>query len=192
MTFVASLVRSLAWPVVVVSCVYVFRAQLRPLFARPLRRAKFGSAEVEWEQSITKAGQAIDEVVATEQAQPPIRGSRYVEEFTPVADINPSAAVLSSWAHFEKEVRASLAVHMEVGSTGVRPWLQAGERAHLLDPEVVEAVGEASRLRNLVAHDDLAPTRRQALDFLILLDDMSPVFERLRDASIDRRNEVER
>ena len=63
--FVASLVGSLAWPAAIALLAWWFRAEVKVLLRRPLRRAKVGIVEAEWDNAPELFAEGVPRLVAT-------------------------------------------------------------------------------------------------------------------------------
>ncbi|MBW3587898.1 MAG: hypothetical protein KY429_00570 [Actinobacteria bacterium] len=99
--FIASLVESLAWPIVVVLILILFRNPVTDLI--PLvRRIKYKDLELEFERTLAEATQK-----AQREQLPITRPSlaeRYDENLTRlvwVAEVSPRAAILEAWLEVE-------------------------------------------------------------------------------------------
>ncbi len=63
--FVASLVGSLAWPAAIALLAWWFRSEVKVLLRRPLRRAKVGIVEAEWDNAPELFAEGVPRLVAT-------------------------------------------------------------------------------------------------------------------------------
>lgn len=88
LSFTASVIHSLAWPVVVGGVAFVFRSQLRGLIGR-LRKVSGGPVSAEFDDKVTAAAQATKEITMT--ADPKI-----AEAFSK-AQSDPHVAVSDAW-----------------------------------------------------------------------------------------------
>jgi hypothetical protein len=164
-------IAALAWPVFAIVAVLVFRHQLTRLFsaAGPMRRARAGPFEVEWERQLAEAEVEIEAAGTPSSAGPP----ELVEDLTPVANAAPNAAVMEAYARVEAELRRRLE---EAGVPGAEPRTGGARLARLaaerglISPETVRAVEGITVLRNLAAHGRADTTTQQALDYLALAD----------------------
>jgi hypothetical protein len=102
--FVASMTTSLAWPVVAVIIIVVFRNQIRILFAR-FKKIGAGSLHLELADQIDKARDEA-EIVQSEQTALPSSATQLDHATVELARASPAMAVLQSF----KEVEALLLV----------------------------------------------------------------------------------
>lgn len=102
--FIASLVRSVAWPAAVVGLAVVFRQPVAAALSRPLKRAKGGPAgfELEWQFTEAATRGEVERIGVT--ARPDGAGlderQRELEELARVA---PDAVVMRSYQQVERE-----------------------------------------------------------------------------------------
>ncbi|MEU2612668.1 DUF4145 domain-containing protein [Micromonospora sp. NPDC007271] len=153
---IATLVAALAWPIVVLVVIFVFRQPIRQLAAhdprrRPLRRAKVGPVEMEWD--------SLDEArteAAADQDSRLGNGSRVSEAFEdllPLAGSHPTAAVMLA----AQRVEAALAKALKVN--GIDPlkysfghMVNAAMRHGLITVGTERVLHNLRVLRNQVAH----------------------------------------
>jgi hypothetical protein len=97
---------ALAWPVFALVAVFLFRNNLGRLLATagPLRRARAGPLEVEWERQRAAAEVDIEAAGVT----PPAAPGDLADELTAVADRSPTAAIMEAYARVEAELRERL------------------------------------------------------------------------------------
>src|SRR5947199_6134738 len=100
--FIASVTSSLAWPVVAMIIVAVFRNQIRILFAR-FKKIGAGGLQLELADQIDKARDEA-EIVQSEQSTPPSSAIQLDPATVELARASPAMAVLRSF----KEVEALL------------------------------------------------------------------------------------
>ena len=172
MSFAASLVQSMVWPVAVVVLVILMRKPLGELLSHRLRWLKAGPVEAEFDREAIKVREEvrrIPEVAAAEPRQEPVS---LAEELVPLADVSPRAAVLEAFARIEKRLEDLLE------TAGVphpkRSGLALARLAsshNLISSETRDAVEGLSTLRNLAAHsprDDIGVDR--ARDYVAMAD----------------------
>lgn len=167
--YIQDMVEILAWPIVVLSIVWLLRAQIRDLL-RSLRRARgsgLGSNfDFEFGERVTEArlSMALADVAKPTDEAPSKEGpSRQAElddaltrEFDAlriIADAEPRAAILQAWTMIEREmerlesdISAPPQRHDPLGrifNLGI---------AYDLPHEIVSAVTHLRQLRNVAAH----------------------------------------
>lgn len=176
LAFVASLVRSLAWPAAVVAIVVVFRRPLTSVISHGLRRVKVGSFEAEFEQVEAKVrlelarspevsrAVALDTTVTDEQAA----------DLVKLAELSPREAVFEAFSRIETELRKSLRglVHDDtLDRQSATALAVMAQRNGLISAESVNAVQGLAVMRNLIAHRDTEDVSTdKAVDYLVLAD----------------------
>lgn len=171
MEFIASLVRSLAWPAAVVIAVLVFRRQLSSLLSEPLRRIKAGPIEMEFIERVAVLEAQLDVEPDAPSASPsPDSLSAQLDR---VAEIAPQAAVMEAHARVELRLRDMLSDSglTPERPTGMRRLAELVAQHGLIGPEAVRAIEGMTVLRNLAAHGgarDLSSDR--AREYLALAD----------------------
>ncbi|WGW11856.1 hypothetical protein LWF01_17475 [Saxibacter everestensis] len=171
--FTASLVGSLAWPLVVLAVATLFRRQLATLLARPFTTLKAGPLEVVWSQEVAEIEANLGEPALEETRR--LDSARPSEQLAEIARIAPAAAVLQAFAQVEAQLRQLL---IDAGlATGRGSATQLVRRAHeagLVQVETVKAVEGIAMLRNLAAHGhETGLDEARALDYLALTDAVS-------------------
>ena len=101
LTFIAELIKALAWPLAVVALALIFRQQLRTLLAR-LSKGRLGPAEFEFEQELKLLA-----------AQSPAPASAEVAAVASGAAVLPAAggarqAILTAWRNLEHRAQAGM------------------------------------------------------------------------------------
>jgi hypothetical protein len=165
-------IAALAWPTFALIAVFLFRDQLGRILATagPLRRAKAGPLEVEWERQLAEAEVDIEAAgVAQPSATPEL-----AEDLAAVARTSPTAAIMEAYARVEAELRQLLQgkglSEVEMRTGGARLARMAAQFG-LISDETVRAVEGIGVMRNLAAHGQpRAISPEQALDYLVLAD----------------------
>lgn len=199
--FVAALVDSLAWPVVVLVIVWLLRSQIRGVLkgAGPLRRVKAGpgGVEAEWDRKLSEVGlealeamretrtEAIEESGAKRElppGRPAVEAARVLlaEELAEEAMISPRAAVLEAFSRVDRQLRSRVAAALGDPSIITR-WptrrvLEVGASQGIISREAVEIIEGLTVLRNLAAHtpgDKLRLDAERALDYAATADRVS-------------------
>jgi hypothetical protein len=169
LTFVSSLVASLAWPVTVLALALLFRGPLRRLFDRLPKRVKAGPVEVEWPEIAAEARVAL--ATAGEAPAQADAGS-LTERFVDLAKREPAAAVMAAWAEIEKAVRDRMAERGALSDRdSVYLMVDLALRVGAINAGTAQAVKGLIHLRNLAAHgraDEL--DTEKAIDYLTLAD----------------------
>jgi hypothetical protein len=105
--FIASVMRSLAWPVGAVVTAYLLRAPLAHLLMHGVRRAKVGPVELEmWDQRVAEVETQLPEAVPpASPSAPPLSA-----ELRELAKLEPRAAILEAYERLERALRQILEV----------------------------------------------------------------------------------
>lgn len=167
--FAASLVGSLAWPIVIVIVAVLFRRQLSALLARPLSSLTAGPLKAVWDRQVAEVEA---ELPYSPSGTTPGGSAADTDRLREIARVAPAAAVLEAFALIEEQLRQILQdAGVDAGRGGAMQMARRALKAGLVRPETLTAVEGATVLRNLAAHgrpSDLDETR--ALDYLALTD----------------------
>lgn len=174
--FIASLVDSLAWPLVASSAVWLLRRPLARSLSGPLRRWKAGPSGVEFEYWERKVA-ATREEVSRAQAE---SGGNELRETPPVllntslrelAEASPDTAISEAYRTIERQLRVKLVDFQAPADLDTVGLALFAEEKGVINQETAKAIQGLSVLRNLAAHDrvgDVTPER--AIEFLSLAD----------------------
>lgn len=168
-------IASLAWPILVLVVVLLFRTQITSLLSGGVRRLRAGPFEMEWDRQVSEVEAEVD-TRALPQPQP-MQGEQHVsEDLRLVAERAPHAAVMEAYALLEERLRvivaeAGLQTEPGVRLGAVRLARIAG-KAGLISEEDVRAVQGVAVLRNMAAHrtGGTEITVEQAVEYLALID----------------------
>lgn len=172
--FVASLVSSLAWPVAVLVIALIFRAQIRQLMSRPIRRLRAGSVEVEFDRLMSEVQVAVETPTPSGEGHAATIASPVIEELEDIILTSPVAAVLDAHSAVERELRSLIAAGdpgVDVTKMSTGRLLREGVERGIITPETANAVEGITVMRNLAAHgrpSEITPER--ARDYLALVD----------------------
>ena len=171
LAFVASLVRSLAWPAGIVVVVIVLRRPIGVALGRGVRRLRAGPVEVEFDQELAEVREELRRSPEL-AAEPELVPGSVVEELARLAELSPRAAVMEAFARIEERLAELLdsakVQHPRIGGRGLA---SLARKEGLISDESLAAVEGLAMLRNLTAHspaDNIGPER--ARDFLVLAD----------------------
>jgi hypothetical protein len=191
--FVASLVSSLAWPVLILVLAVVFRHQIAELIGR-LRTVKALGAEGTFDPKEAEASVALAtaKATATVQATTSIKATtatiegqataplevvpfpsnrQLTERLMSVANSDPQAAVLEAYAEVERAMKRRMTDAKVAGVERLQgsELLDVALRKAVINRETAEAARGILVLRNLADHDkDIG--LEKALDYLSLAD----------------------
>jgi hypothetical protein len=170
--FVASLVRSLAWPAGVLAVVIVLRRPIGVVLGQGVRRLKAGPVELEFDQLQAEVREELARSPELAEAQVPGPAVGLPAELARLAEVSPQAAVLEAYKRIEvrlAEVLASAGVPPS-SAMGGRALARMARQSDLISDETLAAIEGLSVLRNLTAHagGDIGVDR--ARDYLALAD----------------------
>lgn len=170
--FAASLVGSLAWPIVVLIVAVLFRRQLSVLLGRPLSSLKAGPLEAVWDRQVAEV--EVELPGSPSGVTSAVDGAD-TDRLRQIARAAPAAAVLEAFALIEEQLRQLLLdAEVDAGRGGAMQMARRALEAGLVRPETVKAVEGAAVLRNLAAHGREAELdEARALNYLALADAVS-------------------
>ena len=155
LTFVASVIGSIAWPAAAVSVVFVLRRALNRLLP-DLNRLKYKDLELEFGRQVAKARVEIEAAPAPPQL--PDSTSRAIQPqpyFETLAEVSPRAALLEAWLPFEGTA-VFVGEYLGISQPG-RPvqmprLIEGLNRAGMLTDDEARAVARLRAVRNDVVH----------------------------------------
>jgi hypothetical protein len=180
--FIANLVRSLAWPGVVVAILIIFRHQFATVLER-LARLRIGSGsssspdtDPDWDQTETTVRQSL---VVPRPAPPAGLSARHPASATPPAALerSPQALVADRWLAVTAELRdlvlrSGSVSDEQLAGADFDQLMDAALRAGLLDSHAVRALDGLRHLHNQ-ARTDPALSDRRAQGFALMADAVS-------------------
>ena len=163
--FIAALVSSLAWPLMLIVIVLVLRPHI-PVFLKSLRRLKLSGFEVELERTrvdIETAVAAADTSVNIREDEPSVQ----------IALGDPTTTVMKAYGRLEVELRQQLegAGVRGLKNKSANQLASLGVNKGIFTKEIAEGIRRLSVLRNLAAHgraDQLTPS--EAAEYAALVD----------------------
>lgn len=172
LTFVASVIGSLAWPATLLAVVLTLRNPIAKLLP-DLKKLKYKDLEVDFGKGLERVEKQLDEVASAAPAaieqqsevQPEPLPKTRKELVAKIADLSPSAAILESWKNVERTLDFYLA------SRGIERPLSSQSIAGHLDydpnfpPQLVSAYQELRLLRNRAVHERGAISAAHAREF---------------------------
>jgi len=172
--FVASLVASLAWPVLVLVALLIFRKPLATLIGRATDIELFG-AKVRLGKEIQRAAVSTEAAVASVQSRPEFESA--AKPKTRAADRNPwlatltespSLAAIYAWAGLEKSLRrlASAFGDASPSSVSVTDLLAGLDKNAVLEPEFTSAAHDLRLIRNRIAYGTATISEAEGLSFI--------------------------
>ncbi|MBI1732668.1 MAG: hypothetical protein HYR49_07885 [Gammaproteobacteria bacterium] len=157
LTFIATLVDSLAWPAVVIAILFIVRERL-PEMVTALRRLKYKDLELEFETSTAAIEKKSEEALPSVTKAVTFAGSTEDDErnrLTQIAEISPRSAILEAWLLVERAAvdvirkRGISNLKSMPGPMQLRDYLRKGE---LLNETLLGLFEELRFLRNEAVH----------------------------------------
>lgn len=195
LTFISSLVGSLAWPLTAIGIAWFFRKAIKETLARPLRRVKAGPFEAEWEAKVVEA--LVDVAESPETGAPPPDRELLSQRLRTFAEQLPAAAVMAAYAEIEEALRRKLALAGKVDADrrpmSARQMAVIADEHGIISRQTASAIEGATVLRNLAAHGRASEIDQgKALDFLTLADAILYAIEAGGEAPIEAKVEESR
>jgi hypothetical protein len=166
--FIASLVRALAWPIVVLLIAFIFRKKITELLSERITRLRAGPLELEWERQVSETQAELEEAGAT----PPATNDLTDPAMRALAERSPSAAVVEAFAQIEHALRSLATSWLPDEDTDRLGGLRLArllQQHDVLPEETVRAVEGLTVLRNLSAHGRAGDlTVERAVEYLAL------------------------
>jgi len=190
LTFVAEIVKALAWPVTVVGAVAMLRQSLLQLIPG-MRRFKYKDIEIEFERKLEAAKAEVVDVLlppppAPPQVPPPANQDvpRLAPPITPagaidlpamvqaveqVASVSPRAAVAEAWRFVEMAIQRALSRRQLSRPKSPRELRQVLQQNGLLPGRAGALLDDLRGMRNQAVHaTDMELTPGQAIDYALL------------------------
>lgn len=167
--FVASLVDSLAWPLLIVLLALIFRKSISGLLGK-LKKVDWGNRTAEFEQELSKIEQEVDELATDDGLVLADAPAFQTPELFPedLSDAYPPMAVIQGWIEVERELK-SLAERSGISVSGkifASSILRKFGKKDILSPSTIALIDELRVLRNKAAHGGLGEiSQEQALRY---------------------------
>ena len=154
LTFIAELVKALAWPATVLIIFLALRRPLRDLIPL-LRRLRYGGIELDFEQQVHElAAELRQELPAGFGVD--ATGEQFIDHMVELSQLSPRAVVLESWLRLERAaMEASRRHSLELTSRELKTPLLLGEaleNAGILNERTLAIYHRLRNLRNAAAH----------------------------------------
>lgn len=177
LTFIATIVGSIAWPAALLATVFMIRRPLAELLPG-IRRLKYKDLEVDFGKELEKIEAVMDTVEVGAQptcelpaeVQPEPLPKTRAELLDKLAELSPNAAILESWRNVERTLDyyfRSRSIKRPVSGQAISGHLDYDPN---FPPQLVSAYQELRHLRNRAAHDRENLTAEHAKEFGVLAD----------------------
>lgn len=176
LTFISSLVGSVAWPIAAFAIAFLFRSQIRKLIDR-IKRLSMGDNSVDFGERLDEAEAEAGAVTVIPEAAAPEENALPLpdERTQQLIALSPAAAVLDSWRVIErKTLRMAARISSGVGRSrdGRKMFTFRGAAKILLDGGIVPSniyalLLDLQQLRNAAAHNEDV-SKADAIRFTVL------------------------
>ncbi|MFZ5519939.1 MAG: hypothetical protein ACOZD0_01910 [Pseudomonadota bacterium] len=168
LSFIAELVKALAWPLATVAIAVIFRSQLVSLLGR-LKGGKLGPAEFAFERAVEKLEAAAVDLPST-------AAGRASSSDIQLATTSPRAAIIEAWLEIEENAIAFALCRNLVQPTARRNPMGAINgvyKSGFLSESQKAILRELQELRNDAAHNpDFSPSTDSVLRYVRLAKDL--------------------
>lgn len=168
LTFVAEVIKAIAWPITVICIFLVMRKPLLGLFPL-LQRLRYQGFEVDFNRQVEVLALEVRRQLPTPE---PKTGdlAHFRQHWMSLAPLSPRAVVLEAWLQLEQAAwDTSVRHHLDLKSSELRSPLilgQALEQAGILADPTSAIFHQLRNLRNAAAHaSDFAFTPEAALEY---------------------------
>ena len=179
LTFVAEILKSLAWPVALITAVLLFRKPLIELIPA-LRRLRFKEFELEFGRDLLEAERRAT-VIPSKAEQVRVSAQTVPERLRQIAVVAPTAAILEAWRDLEAAAADAAARRGFSVVGGAWQLFVVLQSEGVLNETQASLVESLRKLRNKVAHaHDGDITEEQALRYVEMAEGLAAA---LRTAS---------
>ena len=151
LTFISSIITSIAWPTAVFGVAFLLRGKISELIPL-IKKLKYKEFELEF-------AQALEDIKRKEADLPVQSNSKRLEDLSLLAELSPRAAILESWLAVEVAV-LQLGLKSDISSEHVTS-SNSGKIAYVLEARSIITKEEANlfkklrELRNKAVHSQL-------------------------------------
>ena len=153
LTFIADLVRALAWPLTILLIFLILRKRIDALIPM-LQRMRYGSLELEFSRQVQELSRRVSQSLLRPPVGPELDEAR--KHLLELAPLSPRAAVLEAWLQVEKAaIEVLKRRNVNLPSREARAPLllgQALEGAEIMADETAAIYHRLRNLRNTAAH----------------------------------------
>lgn len=177
--FIASIIKSVAWPSAVVVGLLLFRSQIKALVASisEFTVTKDGFTG-KWGRELNEASRDLAEVKIESSAELPPASRKLLDEQARISNRN-TARIAAVWQDLEDTVRRRLErAGVDSSSLGTSALLQEAQERNLITDAQRRSLSGLNAMRNLAVHgrsDDIDEGKAQ--EFLVLADAMKTVLD---------------
>jgi hypothetical protein len=174
LTFIAELIRALAWPLSVLAIFIVLRKQIVDRIPL-LNRLKYKDFEIEFGKEVAEAKDIIHKE-SSKTLPEKIAPSSY-DYYETLAEASPRGAILEAWISFESSAMSSLQALKLTLQRGPIPFpelLRKMKEAELISKEEETSLSKLRKLRNTAVHESGVPIRKSdVIEFIHVMRDLT-------------------
>jgi hypothetical protein len=165
--FISSLIKSLAWPIVVLTIVILLRQPLIRILSS-LNKVTFNNLEMDFEKKLDEIESSLeDKEQIFDKDQ---ENNEQDEQIKEVAAVSPNASITMSWSMVEQEIQATiqrLAISPDYPAHN-SPFknIVLLKNYNILDIETLNILNELRNLRNKAVHSHASDIKLTYLDAL--------------------------
>jgi hypothetical protein len=202
LTFTATVIGSITWPVVVLILLFPIRNRIAdfiaPLAQRLVKAKLPGGTELEFRNELEKAEEkrealAIEgKLVATETPDEAAIVGSAEDPYLKLVQVSPEAAILQSFKVVEASILENRSELPNVKSNNLLEFVRQLHRAEVIDAQLVEQFQRVRNLRNFAVHasEPFTITTGEAIEYRNLCRSLAAgfrqAFEKLHDLSEPR------
>lgn len=154
LTFIATMAQAVAWPIVALILVYVFRRDIGPLIGS-LKKFTWGGKTLEFDRRL-EAAEAEAKSLPPPPDQPALLPAPEEDAIIETAEISPRAAIVEAWLPVERQLYALGAKH-GYGSGRARSvsfLLNRLANDGTIDSPTHKLINQLREMRNIVLHNE--------------------------------------
>ncbi|MGB9152010.1 MAG: hypothetical protein WCD70_02870 [Alphaproteobacteria bacterium] len=177
LSFISSLISSLAWPAVAAIFLFMMRGRIGILInalASRITKAKLpGGIELEFSEKIEEAREESEvlamegKLVAAFKQNQPESLAKVEDKYLTLAQVSPEAAVLEAFKEVEMAIMDNKAELPEIKGGNLFAFVRQLHLAEFIDQKVVDQFQRVRELRNLAVHskEPLAISIGEAMEY---------------------------
>jgi hypothetical protein len=173
LTFIAAIIKSVAWPITLLIVVYIFRREVSEIVSN-LTGLRYKHLELKFGRQLEESNLLADnaQLPVPERPQYAFAGApelRFPDDVRKLAYRSPREAVLEAWLLLEEAARARLAAEGYDTRKNSTKTIQLIEEKQLLSKDALELFRKLRKLRNQVVHDRTIWLTPQLADEFVLV-----------------------
>jgi hypothetical protein len=186
LTFVAEMVKALAWPITVIVVLILLRRHILALLPL-IRKLRLKEFEIEFAEKVDELKDEAPRALRHMPARPASAAEQAEQQvIRQLADISPRAAVVEAWRVVEKTALELLRARKKIELPSDRmPPSDLGKLLHMtgaLDSDQLWLFNKLRKLRNRAVHEDFSDVDREAvLEYIEMANGLTRYFIDLKE-----------